>query len=78
MAEHSRHKKHHYKHTHMEHHDDGSITIHHEHEIPSEDVKHAVGDLDAAHDSMEAHLGEPNEDEEAGAAGAVPAEQVGG
>ena len=73
MAEHK--KKHHgFKHTHMEHHDDGSMTVHHQHENPEHDVKHAVADLDGAHDSMESHLGTPNPGEvEANAGMPAPA-----
>lgn len=66
------HRKHHrFHHTHIEHHDDGSMTIHHEAHIPADDVKHAVGDLDGVHDSLEEHLGLPNDDEEAEEAGAA-------
>lgn len=51
-------KKHPFSHTHMEHHGDGSITVHHQHESDSKkDIKHAVPDLDAAQESMEQHLG---------------------
>jgi hypothetical protein len=54
-------KKHHFSHTHIEHHADKSHTVHHVHESDSsKDVKHAVPDLDAVHDSMQDHLGEPN------------------
>lgn len=54
------HAGHGFKHSHFEHHADGSITVHHEHENPAQSVKHAVPDLDGAHDSMEDHLGTPN------------------
>lgn len=58
------HRKHPYSHTHVEHHKDGSMTVHHQHESDtSQDMKHAVPDLDSLHDSMEEHLGEPNADE---------------
>ena len=55
-------KKHHkFSHTHMEHHKDGSHTIHHQREDGADkDVKHAAADLNAAHDSVEDHLGAPN------------------
>lgn len=72
-------KKHKFSHTHIEHHKDGSHTIHHQHEDgPQHDVKHAVTDLDGAHDSMQDHLGEANPGEAAANAGdhGVPAEQV--
>ena len=64
-------KKHHkFSHSHMEHHHDGSITMHHVHEDgPHKDVRHAVADLDAAHDSMQEHLGAPNPGEEQAEAG---------
>lgn len=66
-------KKHHFLHTHIEHHKDGSHTVHHQHESDSKkDVKHAVADLDGAHDSMEEHLGQPNQGEQAAEAGAAP------
>jgi hypothetical protein len=66
-------KKHSYSHTHIEHHKDGSHTVHHVHESDSKkDVKHAVPDLDGAHDSMEEHLGEPNMGEQAAPAAAAP------
>jgi len=52
--------------THIEHHPDGSATIHHIHEDGSDhDKKYAVLDLDSIHDGMEDHLGEPNEGEDA-------------
>jgi hypothetical protein len=54
-------KTHKFTHSHHEHHKDGSITVHHVHEDgPHKDVKHAAADLDAAHDSMQDHLGTPN------------------
>jgi hypothetical protein len=72
-------KKHGFHHTHIEHHKDGSHTIHHEHEEgPHKDVKHAVADIDGAHDSLQDHLGSPNEGEEAANMGqhGVPQEQA--
>lgn len=72
-------KKHKYSHTHIEHHKDGSHTVHHVHEEgPHGDMKHAVADLDSVHDSMQDHLGEPNEGEAEANAGqhGVPAEQA--
>jgi hypothetical protein len=74
-------KKHNFKHTHVEHHNDGSATVeHHHHEGAHKNVKHAVHNLDGIHDSMEDHLnpaGNPGEAEaNAGpapaAAGAAP------
>jgi hypothetical protein len=60
----SKHAHHGFTHSHHEHHADGSITVHHvHHEGPHKDVKHAVSDLDGAHDSMQEHLGMPNEGE---------------
>ncbi len=66
MAEHKKgkHAGHGFHSTHIEHHKDGSHTVHHKHsEGPQHDVKHAVADLDGAHDSMESNLGQPNEGE---------------
>lgn len=72
----SKHKKHGYKSTHIEHHDDGSHTVtHHHHEDPKKDYSYAKPDLDGVHDGLEQHLGEPNEGEApppAAEAGAVP------
>lgn len=63
-------KKHKFSHTHIEHHHDGSGTVHHVHESdPKHDVKHAVADLDGMHDSMQDHLGTPNPGEEEANAG---------
>jgi len=54
-------KKHKYTHSHIEHHADGSHTVHHVHEEgPHKDVKHAVASLDHMHDSIQDHLGMPN------------------
>lgn len=76
-----KHAGHGFTHTHIEHHGDGSATIHHQHEDGAEhDVKHAATDLDGVHDSLEDHLGQPNPGEaeanagpEGAAAGAAPA-----
>lgn len=72
-------KHHKFHHTHIEHHVDGSHTVHHQHENPEHDVKHAVADLDSLHDSMEDHLGEPNDGEAEAEAGqhGVPNAQAG-
>lgn len=71
-------KKHHkFTHTHIEHFHDGSAAVHHVHEEgPHKDVKHAVGSLDEAHDSLQDHLGAPNEGEEQANQGqhGIPAE----
>lgn len=74
-------KKHGYKHTHVEHHKDRSMTIHHQHsEGPHKDVKHAVASLDHMHDSLRDHLGEgPSEGDQEldnGVHG-IPAEHAG-
>lgn len=50
--------------TEIEHHDDGSATVHHMHEDPTKCVRHAVADLDAIHDSLEDYLREHEEHEE--------------
>jgi hypothetical protein len=51
-------KKHSFSHTHIEHHKDGSATVHHVHKDgPDHDVKHAAASLDHIHDSMQDHLG---------------------
>jgi hypothetical protein len=81
MAEKKEHKKKHkFSHTHIEHFHDGSGTVHHVHEDgPEHDVKHAAGDLDEMHDSMEQHLGQPNDGEgQVAAAGPAPAPVVPG
>ena len=50
-----------FTHSHHEHHADGSITVHHvHHEGPHKDIKHAVANLDGAHDSMQENLGQAN------------------
>lgn len=54
-------KKHHFSHTNVEHHKDGSHTVHHHHESdPSKDVKHATPDHDGMMDSMMANTSSPN------------------
>ena len=58
MAKHAHHG---FTHTHIEHHGDGSATVHHvHHEGPHKDVKHAALNLDHIHDSLQDHLGTPN------------------
>ena len=81
MAEHKKkkHAGHGFKHTSIEHHHDGSATVHHQHEEgPEHDVKHAAADLDGVHDSMEDHLGQPNPGEAEANAGdhGIPEEQA--
>jgi hypothetical protein len=74
-----KHAGHGFTHTHVEHHKDGSHTVHHQHEDgPDHDVKHAAASLDHLHDSMQDHLGSPNPGEAAADAGdhGVPAEQA--
>ena len=53
--------KHGFSHTRIEHHKDGSATVHHKHHADSKkDVKHVVQSLDHMHDSLQDHLGVPN------------------
>lgn len=87
MAEKKKHKHagHGFKHMHIEHHKDGSGTMHLQHEDGSaSDVKRAVGNLDQMHDAMQDHMGTPNPGEaeadagpEAVAAGAAPETSAG-
>ena len=62
MAEEKKKKKGHKFHrTHIEHFKDGSGTVEHHHEEGAhKNVKHAVGNIDEMHDSVEDHLGAPN------------------
>lgn len=79
MSEKKKHAGHGFTHTHMEHHHDGSHTVHHVHEDgPHKDVKHAVANLDGAHDSMQDNMGTPNPGEAQADAGdhGVPAPQA--
>lgn len=74
-----KHAGHGFTHTHVEHHKDGSHTVHHQHEDGEKhDVKHAAASLDHLHDSLQDHLGSPNPGEAAADAGdhGVPAEQA--
>jgi hypothetical protein len=59
-----KHAGHGYKHTHITHHDDGSHTMHHEHEDGMSHKDYAVASLDHAHDGLQDHLGMPNPGEE--------------
>lgn len=72
-------KKHKYHSTHIEHHKDGSHTIHHKHEDGEQhDFKHAAPSLDHLHDSIQTHLGAPNPGEAVADAGdhGVPADKA--
>lgn len=74
------HAHHGFSDTHMKHHADGSITIHHKHHKgPAHDVEHAAANLDGAHDSMQENLGQPNPGEAEANAGdhGVPAAAAG-
>lgn len=68
-------KKHHkFTHTHIEHHDDGSHTVHHVHQDgPHKDVKGAVADHDSLMDHMMDHTSAPNPGEAEANAGPSPA-----
>lgn len=56
-------KHHHFSDTHIQHHADGSHTIHHKHESDSsKDVKHAVGDHDSMMDSHMQNTAPPSAD----------------
>jgi hypothetical protein len=60
----SKHAKHGFTHTHIEHHADGSSTIHHVHHMgPHMDAKGAAMNHDGMMDHMMDHLSEPNEGE---------------
>ncbi len=58
-------KHHQFSHTHIEHHKDGSHTVHHVHESGDGkmDVKGAVSDHDGLMDHMMDHTSAPNEGE---------------
>ncbi|HZS43342.1 MAG TPA: hypothetical protein VFA52_03965 [Candidatus Paceibacterota bacterium] len=74
-----KHAGHGYHRTHIEHHHDGSATVHHVHEDgPEHDRKHAVANLDKIHDSIQDHLGQPNPGEAEADMGnhGIPAEQA--
>jgi hypothetical protein len=70
-------KKHKFHATHIQHHKDGSHTIHHMHEDgPEHDVKGAVADHDGMMDHMMEHTAAPNPGEaqaDAGDHGVPPA-----
>lgn len=64
-----KHSGHRFSHTNIEHHDDGSHTIHHVHKDgPHKDIKSAVADHDSLMDHMMEHTSGPNP----GEAGAPP------
>jgi hypothetical protein len=66
-------KKHGFTHTSVEHHADRSHTVHHSHgDGSSKDVKHAAGDLDAVHDSLQENLN-PSTPQPGSPAAAAPA-----
>jgi hypothetical protein len=67
-----KHAGHGYTHTHVEHHADGSHTVHHVHEDgPHKDVKGAVADHDGLMDHMMDHTSMSNPGEPAAQAGPV-------
>ena len=80
MAEEKKKKKgHKFQRTHIEHFKDGSGTVEHHHEEGAhKNVKHAVGNIDEMHDSVEEHLGAPNagEAEADGGDHGIPAEHA--
>lgn len=47
--------------TDIDHHEDGSATVHHEHEDGKSHKTYAVSDLDGVHDGLEDHLRDPEE-----------------
>lgn len=63
-------KKHKFSHTHVEHHNDGSHTVHHVHESgdPKKDIKAGVSDHDGLMDHMMEHTSAPGADEMAATA----------
>jgi len=62
-------KSHKYKHTHIIHHDDGSHTVHHEHEDGKSHMDYAVDNHDGMMDGLMQHTSEPNEGEAEALAG---------
>jgi len=74
MADKKKHAGHGYTHTHVEHHADGSHTVHHVHEDGThKDVKSGVADHDGLMDHMMDHTSMPNPGEaEAQAGPAAP------
>ena len=73
-AKKKKHAGHGFTHTHIEHHADGSHTVHHVHESdPKMDVKGGKAGLDEVHDSLQDHIGTPNPGEAEAQAGPAPA-----
>ena len=72
MAHDKKHGRHHK--TTVDHHEDGSHTMHRHHE-DGHTASSAHADLDSLHDAIQQHLGEPNEGEQASEIGqhGVPA-----
>lgn len=64
-------KKHKHKITHIESHTHGGHTVRHSPGTP-EEVSYSAPDLDAVHDGLEEHLGEPNQEEAAEAGEGAP------
>lgn len=56
-------KKTKHKHTHIEHHENGTHTVRHTPVGGGEDTSYAAQDLDGVHDGLEHHVGEPNGEE---------------
>ena len=52
-----------HKHTHIEHHENGTHTVRHTPVGGGEDTSYAAQDLDGVHDGLEHHVGEPNGEE---------------
>jgi hypothetical protein len=52
-----------HKHTHIEHHENGTHTTRHTPADGGPDVSYASQDLDGVHDGLEHHVGEPNGEE---------------
>jgi len=48
------------KHTHIEHHNDGSHTVRHTPMGGGEEMSYSKPDLDGVHDGLEEHVGDPN------------------
>lgn len=56
-------KKHGFLSTDVEHHEDGSMTVRHTHQVPEKSVSHAAADLDGLHDSLQDHLNDEQAEE---------------
>jgi hypothetical protein len=66
------------KHTHIEHHDDGTHTSRHVDAAGKETASYTSSDLDGVHDGLEQHAGEANGDAGAGAPGGAPQDPAAG